>query len=262
MPLFARLVRHHCIQLLQKAARQVFLLCGAMALAPAAHAQTPQAVTLHYIQRPPYMMASGDGLTGLTGAPSYLAFKNAKVPVVLAETPFARQLRYIEANSGQDCMIGIFKKPEREVFAKFTKPVYQDQPQVILTAASNANRFAARHSVLEVFEDKSLVLLVKLAYSYGGTLDALMERYQPTRIKTADENLLMLKSIKLKMADYMFIAPEEAAVAVGAAGFEPHDFKHIKFKNMPDGEYRHLMCSKNVPDEVIQKLNAAIQFKK
>ena len=31
---------------------------------------------------------------------------------------------------------------------------------------------------------------------------------------------------------------------------------------MPDGEYRHLMCSKNVPDAVIQKLNAAIKFKK
>lgn len=244
---------------MQKNALHVALLLGAMAQPWTAWAQP---VTLHYIQRPPYMMASGEGLSGLTGGPSYLAFKSAQVPVVVQETPVARQLRYVETNSGQDCMIGMFKKPEREVFAKFTKPVYQDQPQVILTAAANAPRFAAFHSVVDVFNDKSMVLLVKLAYSYGTTLDALITRYQPTVVRTTDENLLMIKSIKLKMSDYMFIAPEEAAVAISAAGFALNDFKQITFKNMPDGEYRHLMCSKNVPDDVIQKLNAAIKFKK
>ena len=238
------------------------MLCGALALPCIALAQAAQPITLHYIHRPPYMMASGDGLVGLTGLPSYLAFKHAQVPVVIKETPFARQLYYLETNAGQDCMIGIFKKPEREAFAKFTKPVYQDQPQVILTTAANAPRFSAFNSVVDVFNDKSTVLMVKLAYSYGSTLDALITRYQPTVIQTADENLLMIKSIKLKMADYMFMAPEEAAVAITAAGYALNDFKQIKFKNMPDGEYRHLMCSKNVPDAVIQKLNAAIKFKK
>ena len=221
----------------QKVALYAGMVCGALALPCTALAQTTQPITLHYIQRPPYMMASGDGLVGLTGLPSYLAFKHAQVPVVLQETPFARQLRYVETNSGQDCMIGIFKKPEREVFAKFTKPVYQDQPQVILTAAANAPRFSAFNSVVDVFNDKSMVLEVKLAYSYGTTLDALITRYEPT-------------------------APEEAAVAIAAAGYALNDFTQIKFKNMPDGEYRHLMCSKNVPDAVIQKLNAAIKFKK
>lgn len=245
-----------------KVARYVGLLCSVWVLPSVALAQTEQPVTLHYIQRPPYMMAAGEGLIGLTGLPSYQAFKQAKVPVVIKETPFARQLYYLETNSGLDCMIGMFKKPEREVFAKFTKPVYQDQPQVILTSAANAERFSAFNSVVDVFSDKSVVLLVKLAYSYGMTLDALISRYQPSRIKTADENLMMIKSIKLKMADYMFLAPEEAAAAIEAAGYAPSDFKQIKFKNMPDGEYRHLMCSKNVPDDVIQKLNAAIQRKK
>ena len=246
----------------QKVALYAGMVCGALALPCTALAQTTQPITLHYIQRPPYMMASGDGLVGLTGLPSYLAFKHAQIPVVLQETPFARQLRYVETNSGQDCMIGMFKKPEREVFAKFTKPVYQDQPQVILTAAANAPRFSAFNSVVDVFNDKSMVLEVKLAYSYGTTLDALITRYEPTVIKTTDENLLMIKSLKLRMADYMFMAPEEAAVAIAAAGYALNDFTQIKFKNMPDGEYRHLMCSKNVPDAVIQKLNAAIKFKK
>jgi uncharacterized protein (TIGR02285 family) len=237
-------------------------LCALFVSPGAQAAQTDQPVTLHYIQRPPYMMVAGEGLAGLTGAPSYLVFKAAKVPVVIQETPFARQLHYLEINSGQDCMIGMFKKPERERFAKYSKPMYQDQPQMILTNAANAPRFAAHSSVVDVFNDKGLTLLVKLGYSYGAPLDAFIEKYQPTRQSTTDENLAMIRLIKLGVADYMLMAPEEAAVAIEAAGFTPRDFKQIKFKNMPGGEYRHLLCSRSVPDEVMQKLNAAIRFKK
>lgn len=117
-------------------------------LSSSALAQIEPTVTLHYIQRPPYMTSSGNSLTGLTGEPSFEAFKNAKIPFVIAETPFARQLHMIEKNSGRDCVIGVFKKPEREAFAKFTNPIYKDQPQIILTAAANAQRFADRKSVV------------------------------------------------------------------------------------------------------------------
>jgi polar amino acid transport system substrate-binding protein len=84
---------------------------------------------------------------------------------MISETPFARQLHILEINSGQDCMIGMFKKPEREVFAKFTKLVYQDQPQVILSAASNEHRFSKFASVTDLFKDKNIVLLVKRGYA-------------------------------------------------------------------------------------------------
>lgn len=225
-------------------------------------AQSQPPVTLHYIQRPPYMTPTADGLAGLTGLPTYLAFKNAHVPFVIEETSFARQLHMLETNSGQDCMIGMFKKSERELFAKYSKPVYQDQPQILLTASANASKVSRFESLSDLFGDKSLVLLVKLGYSYSSSLDALIERYQPRRIKTTDENLLMIKAIKMKMADYMFMAPEEAAVAIGVAGFDRADFKQVKLKSMPDGDYRHIMCSKKVPDEVINKLNTAIKFGK
>ena len=225
-------------------------------------AQIDPTITLHYVRRPPYTMPSANSLTGLTGGPSFQAFTSAGIPFVIAETPFARQLHMVEQNVGRDCMIGMFKKPEREVFAKFTNPIYKDQPQIILTVASNAQQFAKFTSVTDLFADKSMVLLVKLGYSYGIALDKLIAQFQPRARTTADENLLMIKAIKLKTADYMFLAPEEAAVAIAAAGFSENDFAQIKFDNMPDGEYRRIMCSKNVPDEVINKLNAAIKFEK
>lgn len=224
-------------------------------------AQTPaeQPVTLHYVVRPPYMMVQGEGLIGLTGGPSFQAFKLAHVPVRIEETPFARQLRSVKENSGQDCMIGMFWKAEREEFGRYSKPVYQDQPQLVLAAAGNQQRFKGLASIEDLFHDRSLRLLVKLAYSYGAPLDALIERLQPNRRATPDENLQMIRQIKLGMADYMLMAPEEAAVAIEAAGFKPTDFLQLRYANMPPGEHRHLLCSKNVSADVMQRLDAAIK---
>lgn len=241
---------------------KIIVLAGTCATASLIAAAEPaaQRVTLHYVQRPPYMVVSGHGLSGTTGLPAFTAFKKAGIPFEIRETPFARQLRMLEKESGQNCMVGMFKKSEREIFAKFTKPIYRDQTQVLLIEASNARRFASMQSVEDVFNDKGLVFLAKLGYSYGAPLDALVETNHPTIRQTVDENLLMIKAIKMKMADYMVIAPEEAAEAIVAAGFYEHDFKQIKLKNMPEGGYRHIMCSKQVPDEVIKKLNAVIEF--
>lgn len=250
------------LRLLHKAAVYVCLFISTILQSWDATAQTLQTVTLHYVPRPPFMMASADGLLGLTGLPAYLAFKNARIPFVLSDTPIARQFRILETNSGQDCMIGMFKNPERERFAKFTKPIYRDSSRIILTSAANAPRFSAYDSMVDLFNDKRMVVLVKVGYSYGIVIDALIERYQPKAMKTYDENLLMLKSIKLNMADYMIMASEEAPGAIAAAGFEESQFRQIKFKNMPEGEDRYIMCSKSVPDEVIHKLNAEIKFKK
>jgi len=60
----------------------------------------------------------------------------------------------------------------------------------------------------------------------------------------------------------MMMTPEEAVPAIAAAGLKPKDFRQIQLKDMPKGGYRHIMCSKNVPDAVMHKLNAVIPFKR
>ena len=64
-------------------------------------------------------------------------------------------------------------KPEREKFAKFSTPVYQDRPQVIVMRADNSHRI--NHPTLAaLFADKNLKLGAKLGYSYGSFVDGLM----------------------------------------------------------------------------------------
>lgn len=233
------------------------MLLGPVEAAGPAPADAP--VTLHYVVRPPYMVAQGDALVGLTGRPSFQAFQLAQIPVRIEQTPFARQLRVLQENTGKDCMIGMFRKPDREAFGRYSKPVYQDQPQLVLAAAGQHQRLRRHASIEDLFNDRSLRLLVKLAYSYGAPLDALIERLQPHRRTTPDENLQMIRQIKMGMADYLLIAPEEAAGAIEAAGYPATEFVQLRLANMPPGEPRHLLCSKKVPVEVMRRLDAAIK---
>ena len=247
------------VRLLRMLVASIGLLLSGLPYALCATDELARPVTLHYIHRPPYMMMAGDTLTGLTGAPSFKAFQKAGVPFELSETPFARQLHMLQTNTGMDCMIGMFKKPERLPFAKFTKPIFRDGTSVILTTPSLGPRMAAMGSIEDLLGSPDLVFLVKLGYSYGVAMDALIEKKRPTTHKTTEGNLQMVKSIHLGMADYMVISPVEATKTIAAAGLAQSDFKQVRFKDMPAGEYRHIMCSKNVPDSTIAKLNAVIR---
>ena len=215
-------------------------------------------VVLHYNPRPPYLSVVDGQLVGLTGSPAAAAFRSAGVAFSLMETPASRQLKLLEEGRGHDCAVGWFKNPQREAFAKFTKPIYRDQPQVALRLAGT--EWLAHGEPLEaVLANKSKVLLVKQSYSYGQGLDALIEQYQPKRVTTTDESRLMLKSLQLRLADYMFMAPEEVAPTIAAAGLERAQFKAVKLAGMPAGEHRYILCSKLVPDAVMERLNVAIR---
>ena len=59
-----------------------------------------------------------------------------------------------------DCAVGWFKNSEREAFAKFSKPIYQDEPQVVLTAIEN-HKIKSTDTVESVLANHDLNLLVK-----------------------------------------------------------------------------------------------------
>lgn len=217
-------------------------------------------VALHYNERPPYLLTANGQLTGLTGAPVVAAFKAAGIPYVLNATPSARQMAVIRENSGLDCAIGWFKNEEREKFARFTRPIYQDRPPIALTAARNSRNASLKNgdALENVLGNRNLVLLVKVGYSYGRILDAMIERHQPIRTSVSVENMQMLRMIHAGHADYMFIAPEEAEGLIRASGIDPAEIRGIAFADAPKGENRHIMCSMKVPDEIVGRLNSAI----
>lgn len=232
---------------------------GMLFLAPCSGAWAAGEITLHYNERPPYLVSEASGgASGLTASPAGEAFKKAGIPFKWAKTPSNRQLAILEQNAEKDCAVGWFKTPAREAFALFTKPIYRDKPW---TALTNPNfKVPAGIKLADLLADKKTRLLVKESYSYGTFIDDLVKKLKPTTTAVTLESPQMIQMIKADRADLTFVSPEEAGYFISQAGLSSSDVKTLNFPDVPQGEYRYIMCSKQVGAEVIEKLNKAISF--
>lgn len=220
--------------------------------------QAGQELTVFYNLRPPYLQRDDDGnLSGLTGKPARQAFERAGIAVQWREMPTNRQLLSIRDNAGPFCAVGWFDTPERRAFAKFTRPVYRDHSWMVLVHAGLA--LDETDSLPGVLSRPGLRVLVKDRYSYGPAIDAMLLQYKPVIAISTGTSLQMLQSLAARSVDLIFVSEEEGRylLANGGAGGA---LRLLRLAQMPKGETRHIMCSRQVPDEIINRLDQAIRF--
>ena len=133
-----------------------------------------------YNVRPPYFIESGSELTGITADIVNRAFENANIELEWINAPAGRHLEKIKENKVDICAAGWFKNPEREAFAKYTVPIYQDLPTVLLTRKDNLTKIS-KPDLQSLLSDKQLMLLVKDGYSYGQFIDEQMAQFEPEK---------------------------------------------------------------------------------
>jgi polar amino acid transport system substrate-binding protein len=215
------------------------------------------AFIVHYHERRPYYFSDDKGVQGLCVDPLKQALDKAGIPFKWAHTPSKRQLEIIKQNKGRDCVLGWFKTPEREVFAKYSRAIYQDLPAIALARADNPNIHSPMR-VEDVLSNNNLVLLKKDGYSYGAFLDNQIASLVPRHKITSANNNKMLEMIRIGRADYFFIAKEEADILIGALDIPKDTFQYIHFSNMPSGNKRYVLFSHQVEDALIEKINSVM----
>ncbi|MQA19814.1 transporter substrate-binding domain-containing protein [Rugamonas rivuli] len=219
------------------------------------------AINVGYSERPPYMIPMPDGApSGLTGTPTAKAFKTAGIPVVWHNVPTNRQLIMIHDATALNCAVGWFWTAERDGFAKFTKPIYRDKDWMVLANAALAAR--GDTTLRALLQRPETRILVKDNYSYGTELDKLLApRRASLAISTAASGK-MVQSIAKGVVDMMFVSEDEGHYIMAHHPSEQtRNLRLLHFKDMPHGPERHIMCSKAVPDDVINRLNKAITLK-
>jgi polar amino acid transport system substrate-binding protein len=232
------------------------LMFAAVLLASTVQAQ----ITVAYNERPPYLVATRDGSpSGLTGTPAAQAFRAAGIDVRWVRMPTNRQIAMVRENSAQYCAVGWFRNDERAQFAKFTRPIYRDHRWVAMTGLF----FDASEGqpLEELMGRGGLRLMVKDKYSYGPRIDAMLSRFHPVTAVSTGSTVQMLQSLSANTVDLMFVSEEEAAYLMSLGGPHAGKLRVLNLAGMPKGEERHIMCSLNVPDELIAKLNREIVFR-
>jgi ABC-type amino acid transport substrate-binding protein len=215
-------------------------------------------ITIHYHERVPYYYLEETGkVVGICADPAGLAFEKSGILYRWLKTPAKRQLLIIKENRAEDCILGWFKSPEREAFAKFTLPIYQDMPSIAIARSDNTT-ITSDGSIEDILSNPKLTLLRKDGYSYGQFVDEKIAQINPNQVMTSAENTEMLIMIHYKRADYFLIAQEEAAWLIRSSGIPEADFKLVAFSNMPAGSKRYILCSQKVSDDLIEKINASI----
>ena len=216
------------------------------------------AIHVAYSVRPPYMVPQPDGSpSGLTGTPTANAFRSAGIPVIWHNLPTNRQLMMVRDPGALNCAVGWFWTPERETFAKFTKPIYRDKDWMVLANATFAERGDA--SLHDLLRHREIKVLVKDNYSYGQDLDKLLEKWKPTIAVSTAATSKMVQSISKGVVDMMFVSTDEGHYIMAHHPAEQtKNLRLLRLKDMPHGPERHIMCGKGVPDDVIARLNKAI----
>lgn len=211
-----------------------------------------QTLTLHFQERPPYSSARDDGsVVGLVADPAAAALARAGVAFRWSLTPSQRQLALIQSGSGLHCGIGWFRNDERAQLGVFSAPLYRDHAPAALMRDAIAP-LDGRSTLDALFARRGLRLLVKEGYSYGPALDARIAALRPGPARTAADPLQMSRMLQSGRADWMIVAPEEAAV-LGAAGL-----RLVTLTDLPDGPTRHLYCSADLPAEWLARIDRAL----
>jgi uncharacterized protein (TIGR02285 family) len=164
------------------------------------------------------------------------------------------------SNQEKACLVGWYRKPEREMIGKFSKAFYFGRQMIVVSLASNPY-FKDKIKANELFQNRAINLLVKAGYSYGRALDQLIKQYAPQRIVATGENVNMLSMLIYKRADYLLMSEDEAAELIQRSHFSTQDFQLSHFADALPEDPRHFWCTKQVSDAVISKLNAAIMVR-
>lgn len=214
-------------------------------------------LTLHFYERPPYMIRQADGsASGLTADRARAVFQRAGIAVQWKNTPAKRQLSLIRFNSAADCGIGWFRNAERESFAQFSLPIYRDLPPVVI--ANQKFQPAAPTSLATVLADPRVRVLLKDGLTYGSYVAEQVRTAAAVVQRVTNEQPQLVRMIAAGRADFMFATGEEARFLVTMEEAGDDAVRVLTFADIPPGEPRYLMCSRQVSAETLTKLDAAI----
>jgi len=233
---------------------------GLAALATVAAAATPSpAILVEYRDKPPYSHTVNGQPRGFLIERTVEVFRRAHIVASYVEMPVKRIVGDIQANQQRVCSPSWYKLPERELFARFSLPIHQDKPHVVLASAQSALAVRQHKTLQSLLNDQSLSLGVLDGVSYGPELDRMIARMPKPPMRAVMAVAQLSKMVALRRADYMLVDQEDLSFLDGRSDGAVLGLTVVEFADMPPGLKRYLMCSKNISDAELGAINQAIR---
>jgi polar amino acid transport system substrate-binding protein len=214
-------------------------------------------VEIYYHIRPPFYEVTGDGkVTGLLVTPAEQAFNDAGIKHVWVLTPVNRILANLRSGNALACSSGWYRDEERERDFLYTKPIYRDRGVAAVLGQRVNVPFDGR---LTTLLDVPLRHIFKSGLISGGVIGPYLAAIPPEKKRYV--TLEVDGIVRMIQADHgdIFIGPAEE---LDQFGNDPNladaNIKIFPINEPAVHEQRFIICSKNVPQSVINALNAHI----
>lgn len=234
------------------------LLCPVLAFAAGGEKyQVP--LKVYYLEFPPYYYTNSDFKPdGFLLKQADTIFRQAGIEPEYESLPAKRILQEMRTLRSA-ASIGWFKTPQRERFASFSIGLYQNKPLQVMFLKANELLFHNKETLAELLKDDSLTLGLVEGYSYGHEVDGLIEKEAPQTQLVVGGYPQLVRLLAAGQFTYIVVAPEEVDMLIGKNRLAPELLECKKLKDMPAGNVRHLIFSKGVPDDIVNRVNRAVK---
>lgn len=237
--------------------KAALLALFAASCACAAAAEPPPTITVAWRLKPPYHYTENGELKGILLLRAQAIFNEAGIPTRFVNEPQRRIWNNLALGEPNYCSVSWYRLPEREAIAQFSLPIHLDQTHIVLAGARNLDEVKAHATLPELLADKNLTLGMIDGVSYGPELDAMMARSANQIMRRTVDSPTMLRMLAAGRASYVIVDREDWLYFKARDPVAP-SLTMLEYPDMPAGQYRHIVCSRNVPEGLIEKLNRVI----
>ncbi|WP_243309957.1 substrate-binding periplasmic protein [Fundidesulfovibrio agrisoli] len=216
------------------------------------------AIHVVYPNRPPYFYTKDGAPAGTLYEATARILAEAGIEAIFTEMPSRRILYEMQRNPDCElCSFGWFKTAQREAFARFSLPFHQDSPLIAVFRKGNYDRSKEEQTLAQMMAPKSATVGVVAGWSYGDAVDALLHKAQGQVVEVADRHQ---QALMLAGGRFLFtlLREDELPSLLELAGIGENEVEYVAVTTGGQGSTRHIMCGRGVPEEVMERIDAAI----
>jgi len=217
-----------------------------------------QPLDVLYFEYPPYYHSLPDGrAAGLIVDLAGKVFDKAGVEAEFRFVPAKRILNDIQ--TGQPvASLGWFKTPEREEFARFSRPIYVNRPVGVFFLRDKEELFRPYETLDALMASGKFTIGRVSGFSDGPQIDAMLAKYPDRIVNVTADSVRLVKMLESGRFDFFLLPPEEIDALLQASQVSPEGFALKAMSDIPWGNSRHIIYSKTVDDALILKIDDAI----
>ncbi|WP_321404415.1 transporter substrate-binding domain-containing protein [Maridesulfovibrio sp.] len=215
-------------------------------------------ITIGYIELPPYYYTNSENKPD--GSLLHLTkriMNKAGYECRYISMPSKRILHTIQKGKNF-ASIGWFKTPQREKYAKFSLPIYENKPIVVLLRHEDHDQFIKYNTLKELLEQTKFKTGIVAGHSMGGYIDYLLEMHPQSVYTLSGTTQQLVRMLHTGHIDFCLLAPVEIAKIIKQSHYKDDKFSFMSMADIIKGNTRHLIFSKDVSNDTISRINSAI----